>query len=188
MAAARHVADVGGPMLLGLLPGPEGLTDAEAACAVVAASRTGTDAALPVLARFRDHPSLDLRRQLVWAWHRFDTEEYAREIIAHLDERDLYFTAHHVGHLRALREMGGRERVQIVGTYHPAQLVEHLDGERLTHLWLRDGCVRQGGGEWLTHFPRLHTLVVPDVPDAGQRYRSAYPAHMTVVAESDVAD
>ncbi|HEV7626680.1 MAG TPA: NACHT domain-containing protein, partial [Streptomyces sp.] len=42
MAAARHVADIGGPMLLGLLPGPDGLTDAEAACAVVAASRTGT--------------------------------------------------------------------------------------------------------------------------------------------------
>ncbi|QPP07207.1 NACHT domain-containing protein [Streptomyces bathyalis] len=183
MAAARHVADIGGPMLLGLLPGPEGLTDAEATCAVVAASRTGTDAALPVLARFRDHPSLDLRRQLVWAWHRFDTDEYAREIIAHLDESELYFTAHHTDHLRALRAMGGRSRIQIVGKYHPDQLVEHLDPHKLTHLWLRDGYARQGGQEWLSAFPRLHTLVVPET---APRYTATLPSHLTVVRESDV--
>ncbi|SCK58317.1 NACHT domain-containing NTPase [Streptomyces sp. WMMB 322] len=183
MAAARHVADVGGPMLLGLLPGPEGLTDAEAACAVVAASRTGTDAALPVLARFRDHPSLGLRRQLVWAWHRFDTDEYAREIIAHLDESDLYFTAHHTGHLRALRAMGGRARVQIAGTYHPDQLLEHLDPGRLTHLWLRDGYARHGGREWLSAFPHLHTLVVPATTP---REIATLPAHLRVVRESEL--
>jgi hypothetical protein len=186
MSAARHVADIGGPMLLGLLPGPEGLTDAEAACAVVAASRTGTDAALPVLARFRGHPSLALRRQLVWAWHRFDTDEYAREIIAHLDETDLYFTAHHTGHLRALRAMGGRARVQIVGRYHPDQLLEHLDHGRLTHLWLRDGYARHGHGgqEWLSAFPRLHTLVLPET---APRYTSTLPRHLTVVRESDMS-
>ncbi|WP_314178322.1 NACHT domain-containing protein [Streptomyces winkii] len=185
MAAARHVADVGGPMLLGLLPGPEGLTDAEATCAVVAASRTGTEAALPVLARFRGHRSLDLRRQLVWAWHRFDTQEYAREIIAHLDETDLYFTAHHTDHLRALRAMGGRARVQIVGRYHPAQLVEHLDPGKLTHLWLRDGYARHGGEDWLSAFPHLHTLVLPETTP---RYPGAtLPSHLTVVAESELA-
>ena len=183
-AAARHVADIGGPMLLGLLPGPEGLTEAEAVCAVVAASRTGTDAALPVLARFRDHPSLHLRRQLVWAWHRFDTEEYAREIIAHLDETDLYFTAHHVGHLRALRAMGGRPRVQIIGRYHPRQLVGHVDADRLTHLWLRDGYARHNGEDWLSAFPGLHTVVVPDTTP---RYVTAtVPCHLTVLMESDL--
>jgi hypothetical protein len=184
MAAARHVADIGGPMLLGLLPGPDGLTDAEAVCAVVAASRTGTDAALPVLARFRGHPSLDLRRQLVWAWHRFDTDEYAREIIAHLDGTGLYFTAHHTDHLRALRAMGGRARVQIVGRYHPDQLVEHLDPGSLTHLWLRDGYAHRGGQEWLSAFPRLHTLVLPDT---SPRYTATLPAHLAVVRESDVS-
>lgn len=183
MAAARHVADVGGPMLLGLLPGPEGLTDAEATCTVVAASRTGTDAALPVLARYRDHPSLGLRRQLVWAWHRFDTGEYAREIIAHLDPSDLYFTAHHTGHLRALRALGGRERIQVIGRYHPRQLVEHVDPDRLTHLWLRDGYTRHDGEEWLSAFPRLHTLVLP----ASHRHvTAALPDHLTVRSESDV--
>ncbi|OEU95464.1 hypothetical protein DB35_05360 [Streptomyces abyssalis] len=184
MVAARHVADIGGPMLLGLLPGPEGLTDAEATCAVVAASRTGTDAALPVLARFRGHSSLGLRRQLVWAWHRFDTDEYAREIIAHLDETDLYFTAHHTDHLRALRAMGGRARVQIVGSYHPDQLIEHLDPARLTHLWLRDGYARRDGEEWLSAFPRLHTLVVPETTP---RYTATLPSRLTVVRESDLS-
>ncbi len=185
MAAARHVADIGGPMLLGLLPGPEGLTDAEAACAVVAASRTGTDAALPVLARYRNHSSLDLRRQLVWAWHRFETDEYAKEVIAHLDETDLYFTAHHVDHLRALRQMGGRERIQIVGRYHPRQLSEHIEADRLTHLWLRDGYAHHNGEDWLSAFPHLHTLVVPGTMS---RYMwSTLPGRLKVVTESELS-
>ncbi|MFC4495236.1 NACHT domain-containing protein [Streptomyces ovatisporus] len=184
-SAARHVADIGGPVLLSLLPGPEGLTDEEAVCTVVAASRTGTDAALPVLARFRNGSSLDLRRQLVWAWHRFDTDEYAREVIAHLDESELYFSAHDVSHLRALAGMGGRARVQIVGTYHPRQLVEHVDSERLTHLWLRDGYARHDGEDWLAAFPNLHTLVLPGTTP---RYvRQTLPSHLSVVMESELS-
>ena len=185
MAAARHVADIGGPMLLGLLPGPQGLTDEEAACAVVAASRTGTDAALPVLARFRHHSSPALRRQLVWAWHRFETDEYAREVVAHLDETGLYFTAHHVEHLRALRRMGGRERIQIVGRYHPRQLVEHIDPARLTHLWLREGYARHDGEDWLSAFPHLRTLVVPATTP--RFMTSTLPRHLSVVTESELA-
>ncbi|MCL6738953.1 hypothetical protein [Streptomyces neyagawaensis] len=42
----------------------------------------GTDAALPVLARFRSHPFPPVRAQLAWTWHRFDTRRYAEEIIA----------------------------------------------------------------------------------------------------------
>ncbi|GGO54975.1 ATP-binding protein [Streptomyces daqingensis] len=183
-SAARHVADIGGPVLLSLLPGPEGLTDEEAVRTVVAASRTGTDAALPVLARFRDSASLGLRRQLVWAWHRFDTDEYAREVIAHLDESELYFSAHGVSHLRALAGMGGRERIQIVGSYHPRQLVEHIDPGRLTHLWLRDGYARHDGEDWLAAFPRLRTLVLPGTTPG--YVRQVLPAGLSVVMEGEL--
>ncbi|MFH8465532.1 NACHT domain-containing protein [Streptomyces sp. NPDC017991] len=122
---ARELAAVG-PLVLELLPGPEGLSEAEARAVVVTASLIGTDAAVPVLARFRTHPSLPVRSQLTWTWHRFDPERYAAEIIAHLPEDDLYFTAHSAGHLRALRSLGGRERLQLDGVIEPAELESGL--------------------------------------------------------------
>jgi energy-coupling factor transporter ATP-binding protein EcfA2 len=173
---AGMLADRSGSLVLGLLPGPEGLTDREAEFTVVAASRTGLDAALPVLARYRNHPSLDVRRQLVGAWHRFDTDEYAREIVAHLDPKDLYFTAHHIDHLRALRAMGGRSRIQIAREHDPEVLTEHIDAERLTHLWLLAG-LPPVGEDWWSAFPNLHKLVLPRP--------AIVPPHLTVVVARD---
>jgi hypothetical protein len=169
---ARLLAEHAGSVLPSVLPGPEGLTDDVAESCVIAASFKGDDAALPVLARYRDHPSLNVRRQLVGAWHRFDTDEYAREIVAHLDPKDLYFTAHHIDHLRALRAMGGRSRIQIAREHDPEVLTEHIDSERLTHLWLLAG-LPPVSEEWWSAFPNLHTLVLPRP--------AIVPSHLTVV-------
>ncbi|WP_431782590.1 NACHT domain-containing protein [Streptomyces chumphonensis] len=159
-AVAHWLADgVGSPIVLRLLPGPEGLDDETALNVVITASGFTEDAALPVLARYRGHPALGVRRQLAWAWHRYDTWPYAREIIAHLAEGDLYFTAPTGEHLRALREMGGRARVHVPGDYDPAELTALLPPERLTHLWLAGGL--PDGPGWLDAFPRLRTLVLP---------------------------
>ncbi|GAA4010388.1 NACHT domain-containing protein [Streptomyces marokkonensis] len=89
---AKALAEAG-PLVLELLPGPEGLTEAEAHGVTVTASlladREDT-AALAVLRRFRGHASLDVRRQLAGTWERFDTQEYATEVLDHLDRTDLY--------------------------------------------------------------------------------------------------
>ncbi|MFI0966191.1 NACHT domain-containing protein [Streptomyces sp. NPDC021080] len=135
-AEARALAEAG-PLVLELLPGPEGLTEAEARGVVVTASLIGTDAAIPVLARFRSHPALSVRAQLTWGWHRFDTERYASEVIAGLDPTDLYFTAHSAAQLRVLRELGGRPRLQIVGDIGSAELRSCLPPGEVTHLALR---------------------------------------------------
>ena len=119
--AARDLAEVG-PLVLELLPGPEGLDEEEARAVVVAASLIGGDAALPVLARFRSHPSLAVRAQLAWTWHRFPARPYGSEVIAHLLEDDLFFTARSEEHLRILRELGGRSSLHLVGNLDPALL------------------------------------------------------------------
>ncbi|MET8132782.1 NACHT domain-containing protein [Streptomyces sp. NPDC005251] len=133
---ARALAEAG-PLVLELLPGPEGLTEAEARGVVVTASLIGTDAAIPVLARFRSHPALSVRAQLTWGWHRFDTERYASEIIARLDQAGLYFTAHSTAQLHVLRELGGRPRLQIVGDIGSGELRSCLPPDQVTHLALR---------------------------------------------------
>ncbi|MFI9611498.1 NACHT domain-containing protein [Streptomyces sp. NPDC052023] len=111
---ARALASVG-PLALELLPGPEGLGDEEARAVVVTASLIGTEAALPVLARYRAHPALDVRAQLTWTWHRFPAQRYGAEVIAHLREDGLFFAAHSTEHLRVLGELGGRRALQLVG-------------------------------------------------------------------------
>ncbi|MFF5635712.1 NACHT domain-containing protein [Streptomyces sp. NPDC012825] len=88
---ARRLAEVG-PLVLELLAGPTELTDKEAHDSVVTATHITTDAALPYLARFVRHPSLNVRSQLIWSWSRFDTRSYAEEIVARLDPSDLIFT------------------------------------------------------------------------------------------------
>ncbi|WP_330338570.1 NACHT domain-containing protein [Streptomyces sp. NBC_00557] len=92
---ARALAEAG-PLVLELLPGPEGLTDEEARGVVVTASLLGQEepeGALAVLRRFREHPDLGVRRQLVGTWHRFDSEEYASEVLDHVDRGDLLLSA-----------------------------------------------------------------------------------------------
>ncbi|MFI6494693.1 NACHT domain-containing protein [Streptomyces sp. NPDC050564] len=136
-AEARALAEAG-PLVLELLPGPEGLTDAEARAVVITASLIGTDAAIPVLARFRTHPSLSVRSQLTWTWHRFDTEQYAEEVIAHLRPDDLYFSAHSPAELRALRDLGGPSRLQIVGGIASDDIRSALQPGQLRELVVRD--------------------------------------------------
>ncbi|MEU8793319.1 NACHT domain-containing protein [Streptomyces sp. NPDC048643] len=101
---ARTLAEAG-PLILRLLPGPEDVDDLGAFHTVIAASRVASDAAVPFLARFVDHPFVAVRAQLVWSWSRFDSEQYADEIIARLDPDDLMFTVKNdeqLGHLRRL--------------------------------------------------------------------------------------
>ncbi|MBW1598962.1 NACHT domain-containing protein [Streptomyces sp. JJ38] len=179
---ATGMAHIGGRLLLGLLPGPEGLDDETALNVVVTASSIHEDAALPVLARYRHHPSLGVRRQLAWAWHRYATEQYAEEIIRHLAEEDLYFTAPSAEHLRALRDLGGRSRIHIPGGCEPDELAALVPPERLTHLWLAGG-LPSGPLTWLEGFPRVRTLVLPErPPEAVQR---ALPSGLKVKVAYD---
>ncbi|MGW0570190.1 NACHT domain-containing protein [Streptomyces tauricus] len=153
---ARELAAVG-PLVLELLPGPEGLSEEEARAVVVTASLIGTDAAVPVLARFRTHPSLSVRAQLTWTWHRFDAERYAADVIAHLPEEDLYFTAHSTRHLRVLHSLGGRRRLQLEGSIEASELRAHLPPDTTLHLVLRDNQTLRDLN-WLSPLRRLTYL------------------------------
>ncbi|MGP3977065.1 NACHT domain-containing protein [Streptomyces sp. 8N114] len=158
-AAARALGWTG-PLVLELLPDPSTASDAQAYLLAVTVTSMGDDMAIDYLALLRDRRSHAIRTQLAQGWHRYDTDRYAREIIAHLDDTDLYFPVSDLAELRALAALGGRARVQVAGPLTPDELTAHLPAEHLTHLWLS-----QSVGvsmEWLRAFPRLRELRVGD--------------------------
>ncbi|MER6961502.1 NACHT domain-containing protein [Streptomyces sp. NPDC000618] len=102
---AQALAEVG-PLILRLLPSPEELDDGVAAYHVtIAASNVKSEAAIPFLSQFVDHPFLPVRAQLLWAWPRFDCAQYAEEIIARLDSSALTYTIQYDDQLHQLSRL-----------------------------------------------------------------------------------
>ena len=131
---AKLLAEAG-PLVLGLLPGPEGLDEDTATAVVVAATAVATSQALPLLAQYADHPSISVRGQLAYSWDRFDTREYGEEVVSHLDYQNntLRFIAKSRAHLEFLAEIGGRPRVECSGplTMDDLMLLTDLDQLRI---------------------------------------------------------
>ncbi|GGY44466.1 ATP-binding protein [Streptomyces omiyaensis] len=123
---ARELASVG-RMVLDLLPGPEGLDESTAHLVVTAASHIVSDAAVPFLARYADHPSLVVRAQLVWAWHRFDPRAYGEDVIARLDPTELRYQAADDDRAAELLRLGlTPESLEIGGAVSTGRVAELL--------------------------------------------------------------
>ncbi|MGW2777321.1 NACHT domain-containing protein [Streptomyces olivaceoviridis] len=138
---AKALAEAG-PLVLELLPGPEDLTDEEAHGVTVTASLLGEEepeGALAVLRRFRDHPGLTVRRQVVGTWERFDAEQYATEVLDHLDRTRLSLLCTSSGQLAALCRMSGWPDIIVRGPHRIEDIVAAVpEPETVTALDLRD--------------------------------------------------
>ncbi|MFJ9631321.1 NACHT domain-containing protein [Streptomyces sp. NPDC101175] len=122
-----HAVAEAGPLVLELLPGPDGLTDEEARAVTVTASVLGAEepaGALAVLRRFRAHPDLGVRRQLAGTWERFDTEEYAVEVLDQLLRDDLFLGCASPEQLAALRVMRPWHRLSVTGSHGLDRIVD----------------------------------------------------------------
>ncbi|MER5929381.1 NACHT domain-containing protein [Streptomyces sp. NPDC002054] len=159
---ARALAEVG-PLILGLLSGPEGLDDRSAWNVAIAASNVASGAAIPFLAQFAEHPFVPVRSQLVWAWSRFDSAEYADEVIAHLKPDNLMYTVQSDEQLDQLIRLRLRpSRLDIRGGVSIEALCTYLSGSSITALELSHGAVRDL--EFLAGQDELHSLVIRDCP------------------------
>ncbi|MGW7069597.1 NACHT domain-containing protein [Streptomyces sp. NPDC054855] len=162
--AARSLGWVG-PIVLEQLPDPEQVpSDQQALLLAITATRVQDDAAIDYLARMRHRSALSIRAELVRPWRHFDTERYAREIIAHLDPLGLYFPVSDTAELAALRQLGGRPWIQVVGVMRTEELLDGLEHEQLTHLWITAE-LADTDMSWLSRFPNLTVLRVnPRLP------------------------
>ncbi|MFK0117552.1 NACHT domain-containing protein [Streptomyces sp. NPDC090994] len=158
-----------GPVVLEFLPGPDQLDDATAAQVVTVAAAIGTDAAIGVLTLFRHHPDHAVRSVLAGAWSRFDPEEYASEIIGHLNPEGIAFPVHSNAALEALVALGGRSRVVIHGNLN-LNLLSAVPDDVVTELTIRRDTDSDTGDQadidlhGLEHFRRLERLIIAPCP------------------------
>ncbi|MGW0734055.1 NACHT domain-containing protein [Streptomyces sp. NPDC002851] len=156
-AGARSLGWIG-PIVLEMLPHPATVDDHDAHLLAITATSVDDDMAIDFLTGLRDRRRLDIRVQLAGAWRRYDTERYATEIIAHLDETNLYFPVSDLGEARALARLGGRAWLQIAGPVPPRRLAEILPAVRVTRLQLTYD-IGVSDEEWRTLFPGLEQLI-----------------------------
>ncbi|MFE9393432.1 NACHT domain-containing protein [Streptomyces sp. NPDC006784] len=120
---AKELAPLGG-VVLDLLGETEDLDEAEAIAVAHTVAQMGTDAALVLLQRFLHHPSTGVLQQLAGHWDRFDTDTYAREILAHLpDRRQVRITASTPEHLAWVRNLDPRSTLRIRGAFGEEDIV-----------------------------------------------------------------
>ncbi|MFI7387404.1 NACHT domain-containing protein [Streptomyces sp. NPDC049813] len=161
-AEAERLAQAG-RLVLELLPGPGGLTDDAALAVTVTASLLGEEGSLPVLKKYREHPSFEVRRQLVGTWHRFPAQRYADEVLAHVDRDRLDLTVRERGQWEAARSMTGWRRLDLTGPYTWQEILAVADRERLEALALADNPAVEDLAP-LAELPALRSLSLTRCP------------------------
>ncbi|MEU7682763.1 NACHT domain-containing protein [Streptomyces spectabilis] len=158
-AEARALAEVG-PVILDLLPGPEGLEDDEADAVVRTASFIGGDAALTVMKKFRTSAVLRVRNVLQSSWHSFDTADYAQEVLGHMPSLSL-LDIHSPEQLSLLHTLTPPQGLHFHGDFTASDIVSAGNPERLRMLYLVSNSVLRDV-ELLRSFPSLEYASLTD--------------------------
>ncbi|MFF5001926.1 NACHT domain-containing protein [Streptomyces phaeochromogenes] len=122
-----------GPVILDLLPGPEGLEDDEAEAVVSTVGHIGGDVALTVMKKFRASTNFSVQSRLHAAWSNFDTEDYAREVLAHVPGAP-YVRVRSAEQLSVLRHLRTPIRVVFTGNFTSGEITSAIRPEELQRL------------------------------------------------------
>ncbi|MFF1480507.1 NACHT domain-containing protein [Streptomyces sp. NPDC058301] len=150
-----------GPVILDLLPGPEGLEDDEAQAVVNTAGRIGGDAALTVMKKFRTSTNKAVQSTLIAHWGNFDVDDYIREVLAHAKGIP-YLGVSSYEQLAALHILTPPD-VGFIGDFTAQELIRSSTLERLRAISFWSNSTLESL-EFLQPFPRLTELIISDCP------------------------
>ncbi|MEU9379307.1 NACHT domain-containing protein [Streptomyces sp. NPDC048255] len=153
-----------GPLVLDLLPGPEAASlEGLGYYTVVAAGSVGSDLAIPLLARYARHDSALVQSRLAEFWPRFDSRQYAEEVIARLPRIPETLAVHSDAELEALGEFAPQERLNVAGPVSYEGLAAYRRRTPITALRIR-GNARLTGLGFLRGELSLRTVTIKDCP------------------------
>ncbi|MFH9089199.1 NACHT domain-containing protein [Streptomyces sp. NPDC017673] len=159
---AKVLAEVG-HVALELLPGPEGLTAREASAVVYTATLVGSDAALPKLAEFRDHPSPSVSNLILSGWGDFDHTRYQKAILSGLSLEDrphLQVRTH--TELTALSQFPPHPYLALFGPFTDVEITQALRDKHIKELSL--SCERLDHLDFLRRYRHLDRLALIEGP------------------------
>ncbi|MGW9375861.1 NACHT domain-containing protein [Streptomyces xanthophaeus] len=153
-----------GPLVLDLLPGPDTASpEGLGYYTVVAAGSVGSDLAIPLLARYARDDSALVQSRLAEFWPRFDSRQYAQEVIARLPRIPETLAVHSDAELEALGEFAPQERLNVAGPVSYEALAAYRRRTRITSLSIRDDARLTGLG-FLRGETSLRTVTIRDCP------------------------
>ncbi|MFJ3922886.1 NACHT domain-containing protein [Streptomyces sp. NPDC090022] len=153
--AARALASAG-PLVLGLLPGPDDVALHHLPYVIQAAAKLGTDRAMGYLTQFCQEASPAARTALAAAWEHFDARRYAEEVLARLDPDGVTFTVTSDAQLEVLAEVAPQASLTVRGYVSQAAIAAYANRVPLRSLTVSDNWDMTGvgflrGHEELTH-------------------------------------
>ncbi|MFB7649532.1 NACHT domain-containing protein [Streptomyces sp. NPDC056084] len=165
LAEAEELAKVGS-LVLELLPGPEGLSEGEAAAAARTCGLVGGEAALSLLSRFVVDERSMVRVQLSRAWEKFDAADYSERILAQTSEwKAVYLTARTADQLAQLHRLQHMKKLVLEGSHawpNILHAIRHLAG--LT-LYMNDAIEDLTPLDQLDSLEQLQIHSCPNVTD-----------------------
>ncbi|MFF1809671.1 NACHT domain-containing protein [Streptomyces sp. NPDC058251] len=134
--AAKALARTG-PIIMDLLPGPQGLSGKVREAVLTAATTVGGEQAIPLLARYAEHATKSEYRVLAGAWDRFDTQEYWHQVLSLLPNEDVTYVVKTVEQLSLLTDSTAPRSIDIVGNI-PATHLTLIPKENLRKISFRE--------------------------------------------------
>ncbi|MFF4223997.1 NACHT domain-containing protein [Streptomyces abikoensis] len=145
-----------GPVILDLLPGPQGLSEKEAEAVVHTAADVGGDAALTLLKRYRGCRDPRVIGALSASWDSFDPGEFAEEILNHLPA-ECRITVRSRAALELAPNLPQKSDISFIGDLSADDILAVVDPDRLTSIMLSAN-QRLNDVAFLRSLPRLRQL------------------------------
>ncbi|MFF7447749.1 MULTISPECIES: NACHT domain-containing protein [unclassified Streptomyces] len=162
-----------GPVILDLLPGPDGLKSHEAEAVVHTAGLLGGDPSMTLLKRYRTYTKGQVPHYLQLHWPRHDIADYAREILSHNSNID-HLTISVPEQMDELWQLKIPTSVTFQGDFSPSQIAALPNATQVE--WLTIGYNHQlEAFDVLEGFSKLHNFtldICQGVKDASALNRS----------------